>query len=136
MPAFWRPKMYAIINISGKQFKAIKGARFRVPRQKGDNGTKLTFDDVLLINDGGNTQIGTPNLSGASVSATITDQGRERKILVYKKKRRKGYQRKNGHRQLFTEVEIQGIKLSTKKSKKTDVKKEVKVVADTAQEEE
>ena len=128
--------MYAIINISGKQFKAMKGARFRIPRQKGDNGTKLTFDNVLLINNGDDTQIGTPNLSGASVSATIINQGREKKILVYKKKRRKGYQRKNGHRQLFTEVEIEGIKLSTKKSKQTNVKKEVKVVKKATQEEE
>ena len=128
--------MYAIINISGKQFKAMKGARFRIPRQKGDNGTKLTFDNVLLINNGDDTQIGTPNLSGVSVSATIINQGREKKILVYKKKRRKGYQRKNGHRQLFTEVEIEGIKLSTKKSKQTNVKKEVKVVKEATQEEE
>ena len=128
--------MYAIINISGKQFKAMEGARFRIPRQKGDNGTKLTFDNVLLINNGDDTQIGTPNLSGVSVSATIINQGREKKILVYKKKRRKGYQRKNGHRQLFTEVEIEGIKLSTKKSKQTNVKKEVKVVKKATQEEE
>tara|TARA_B000000557_G_scaffold257612_1_gene251112 strand:- start:1099 stop:1485 length:387 start_codon:yes stop_codon:yes gene_type:complete len=128
--------MYAIINISGKQFKAMEGARFRIPRQKGDNGTKLTFDNVLLINNGDDTQIGTPNLSGVSVSATIINQGREKKILVYKKKRRKGYQRKNGHRQLFTEVEIEGIKLSTKKSKQTNVKKEVKVVKEATQEEE
>ncbi len=128
--------MYAIINISGKQFKAMEGARFRIPRQKGDNGTKLTFDNVLLINNGDDTQIGTPNLSGVSVSATIINQGREKKILVYKKKRRKGYQRKNGHRQLFTEIEIEGIKLSTKKSKQTNVKKEVKVVKEATQEEE
>tara|TARA_B100000003_G_scaffold62505_1_gene55893 strand:- start:8488 stop:8874 length:387 start_codon:yes stop_codon:yes gene_type:complete len=128
--------MYAIINISGKQFKAIEGARFRIPRQKGDNGTKLTFDNVLLVNNGDDTQIGTPNLSGVSVSATIINQGREKKILVYKKKRRKGYQRKNGHRQLFTEIEIEGIKLSTKKSKQTNVKKEVKVVKEATQEEE
>ncbi len=128
--------MYAIINISGKQFKAMEGARFRIPRQKGDNGTKLTFDNVLLVNNGDDTQIGTPNLSGVSVSATIINQGREKKILVYKKKRRKGYQRKNGHRQLFTEVEIEGIKLSTKKSKQTNVKKEVKVVKEATQEEE
>ena len=90
----------------------------------------------MLINNGDDTQIGTPNLSGASVSATIINQGREKKILVYKKKRRKGYQRKNGHRQLFTEVEIEGIKLSTKKSKQTNVKKEVKVVKEATQEEE
>ena len=91
--------MYAIVNISGKQFKSSEGARFRIPKQTGDAGATLTFDNVLLFHDGTNAQIGTPTVSGASVTATIVDHGRERKILIYKKKRRKGYQRKNGHRQ-------------------------------------
>ena len=128
--------MYAIVNISGKQFKATEGARVRVPRQKGDAGAKLTFDNVLLVHDGSSTQIGTPTVSGASVTATVVDHGREKKILVYKKKRRKGYQRKNGHRQLFTEVEIQKIKASAAKAKKAAPKKEVPVVEEAAQEEE
>ena len=128
--------MYAIVNISGKQFKATEGARVRVPRQKGDAGAKLTFDNVLLVHDGSSTQIGTPTVSGASVTATLVDHGREKKILVYKKKRRKGYQRKNGHRQWFTEVEIQKIKASASKAKKAAPKKEVPVVEEAAQEEE
>ncbi len=86
--------MYAIVNISGKQVKVTEGARVRVPHQKGDTGAKLTFDNVLLVHNGTSTQIGTPNVSGASVTATLIDHGRERKILIYKKKRRKGYQRK------------------------------------------
>ena len=71
--------MYAIINISGKQYKAISGARIRVPKQIGDSGTNLTFNKVLLINDGKNTEIGNPILKGASVTAKILDHGREKK---------------------------------------------------------
>ena len=115
--------MYAIVNISGKQFKATEGTRVRIPKQTGDAGAKLTFDNVLLFHDGTNTQIGTPTVSGASVTATVVDHGRERKILVYKKKRRKGYQRKNGHRQWYTEIEIQKIKVSAAKKTKTVSKK-------------
>ena len=109
--------MYAIVNISGKQYKATEGARLRVPRQSGDSGAKLSFDDILLISNSDSTQVGKPNVSGAKVTATILNHGRERKILVYKKKRRKGYQCKNGHRQWYTEVEVQKIQLSTTKKK-------------------
>ena len=109
--------MYAIVNISGKQYKATEGARLRVPRQSGDSGAKLSFDDILLISNSDSTQVGKPNISGAKVTTTILNHGRERKILVYKKKRRKGYQRKNGHRQWYTEVEVQKIRLSTTKKK-------------------
>ena len=101
--------MYAIINISGKQYKVISGARIRVPKQDGETGSKITFDQVLLIKDGDKTEIGSPTLKGASVTGTIIDHGREKKILVYKKKRRKVYQRKNGHRQWFTEIEFNKI---------------------------
>ena len=110
--------MYAIINISGKQYKAVSGARLKVPKQNGETGTSLTFDKVLLINDGKNTEIGEPVLKGASVTGTIIDHGRNKKILVYKKKRRKGYQRKNGHRQWFTEIEFGTIKAGKSKSVK------------------
>ena len=135
MPAFWRRKMYAIVNISGKQFKATEGARVRIPRQTGDAGTKVTFDNVLLIHDGSSTQIGTPTVTGATVTATVIDHGREKKILIYKKKRRKGYQRKNGHRQWFTEVEIQKIKATATKTKKPAKKADSKV-KEAAKEEE
>ena len=110
--------MYAIINISGKQYKATSGARLRVPKQDGETGTSLTFDKVLLINDGKNTEVGEPILNGASVTGTIIEHGRNKKILVYKKKRRKGYQRKNGHRQWFTEIEFGTIKAGKNKSVK------------------
>jgi len=128
--------MYAIVNISGKQFKATEGARVRIPLHEGDAGTTLTFDSVLLVQDGTNTQIGNPTVSGASVTATVVEHGRDKKILVYKKKRRKGYQRKNGHRQWFTEIEFQKIKASAAKAKKAAPKKEAPVVEDATQEEE
>ena len=124
--------MYAIVNISGKQFKATEGARVRIPKQTGDAGATLTFDNVLLFHDGTNAQIGTPTVSGASVTATVVDHGRERKILIYKKKRRKGYQRKNGHRQWYTEIEIQKIKASAVKKSKAAPKKAKPKVKETA----
>ena len=127
--------MYAIVNISGKQFKATEGARVRVPLQTGDAGAKVTFDNVLLVHDGSSTKIGTPTVKGATVTATVVDHGREKKILIYKKKRRKGYQRKNGHRQWFTEVEIQKIQATAIKTKKP-AKKAVPKVEEAAKEEE
>ena len=111
--------MYAIVNISGKQYKASNGTRIKVPKQAGDTGTSLTFDQVLLINDGKETQFGNPNISGVSVTATIIEHGRDKKILVYKKKRRKGYQRKNGHRQWYTEIEFNSIDKVSVESKST-----------------
>ena len=127
--------MYAIVNISGKQFKATEGARVRIPLQTGDAGAKLTFDNVLLVHDGSSTQIGAPTVVGATVTATVVDHRREKKILIYKKKRRKGYQRKNGHRQWFTEIEIQKIQATATKTKKPAKKAEPKV-EEAAKEEE
>ena len=108
--------MYAIVNISGKQYKAEKGAKLCVPKQSLEEGKKIVLDDVLMVNDGKTTKFGNPKVSGAKVTATVIDHGRERKILVYKKKRRKGYQRKNGHRQWYTNIEIQNIQMSKTKS--------------------
>ena len=108
--------MYAIVNISGKQYKAEKGAKLCVPKQPLDEGKKLVLEDVLMVHDGKSSKFGNPNVPGAKVTATILDHGRERKILVYKKKRRKGYQRKNGHRQWYTNIEIQNIQMAKAKS--------------------
>ena len=119
--------MYAIVTISGKQFKATEGLRIRVPKQNSEPGTTLTFDNVLLTSDGKDTVLGEPNVKGVSVTATVLESKRDKKILIYKKKRRKGYQRKNGHRQWFTEVEIKKINTSAKKAKpKAKVKKDKK----------
>tara|TARA_B100000959_G_scaffold178346_1_gene186527 strand:+ start:1235 stop:1621 length:387 start_codon:yes stop_codon:yes gene_type:complete len=128
--------MYAIVNISGKQFKASEGLKVRVPKQIGEEGSALEFDNVLLVNDGTNTHVGDPTVSGASVTATILNHGRDKKILVYKKKRRKGYQRKNGHRQWYTELEFQKIISSNTKKAKTASKNTEPVVEKSAQEEE
>ena len=108
--------MYAIVNISGKQYKAEKGLKLCVPKQSLDEGKKLVLDDVRMVHDGKTARFGNPTVSGAKVTATVLDHGRERKILVYKKKRRKGYQRKNGHRQWYTNIEIQNIQMSKAKS--------------------
>ena len=109
--------MYAIVNISGKQYKAEKGAKLCVPKQHLDEGKKLVLEDVLMVHDGKSSKFGNPNVPGAKVTATILDHGRERKILVYKKKRRKGYQRKNGHRQELTRVMVESITTTEKKTK-------------------
>ncbi len=115
--------MYAIVNISGKQFKAVEGQQIRIPKLEQSAGDKITFDEVLLLNDGKKTQIGSPTVAKATVTATVVDHGRERKVLIYKKKRRKGYQRKNGHRQHFTSVEINKIQLKAAAKKKAPAKK-------------
>ena len=109
--------MYAIVNISGKQFKAEKGSKLSVPKQELEEGKKLVLEDVLMLHDGTSIHFGSPKVAGAKVTATVLEHGRERKILVYKKKRRKGYARKNGHRQWFTNIEIQNIQVSKAKAK-------------------
>lgn len=124
--------MYAIINISGKQYKTQIGSRLRIPRQKLETGSKLTFEDVLLFSDGENTKIGNPNVKGVSVNAKILTHARDKKVLIYKKKRRKGYQRKNGHRQWYSEIEINDIKVSSTKRSITKAKTKVTTKAKTS----
>ena len=128
--------MYAIINISGKQYKASEGAKVRVAKQTGDTGMTLTFDEVLMFNDGKNTEFGNPTVKGAKVSAVILDHGRDRKILVYKKKRRKGYQRKNGHRQWYTDIEIKKVEGSVSAKSSAVSKKAAPVIENSSEEEE
>jgi len=127
--------MYAIINISGKQYKVIEGNKLRIPLQAGESGEKLSYEDVLLINSDGNIQVGEPNLSGAKVTVKILNHGRERKILVYKKKRRKGSQRKNGHRQWYTDVEVEKIEISSAAMKTVSSKKAIKAKISESEEE-
>ena len=115
--------MYAIVNILGKQFKAEEGKKASVPKLAGEIGDEIIFDKILLIQNGDSTLVGNPILSGASVSAHLVEHKRSKKILVYKKKRRKGYQRKNGHRQWYTEIKFVKIEIpkatSSNKNKKT-----------------
>ena len=107
--------MLAIVNIAGKQFKTSKNQELVVPRLDTEVGKKVKFDNVMFYSDDKDHQFGKPYLKGASVTATVIDHNRERKILVYKKKRRKGYQRKNGHRQCYTKIKIETIKISAPK---------------------
>ena len=103
--------MYAVVNIAGHQVKVDKGQRLRVPRLAVEEGTTQEFTDVLLVSDDGETQIGSPTVEGASVSATVVGHGRGDKIVVFKKKRRKKYRRRTGHRQDYTEIQVEDIVL-------------------------
>jgi len=97
--------MIAIVNIQGQQFKVKQGQEIFVHRLKDDEGSSVTFDEVLLSG----TTVGTPTISGASVKATVLEHVKGDKVVVFKKKRRKGYQVKNGHRQSFSKIKIDSI---------------------------
>lgn len=100
--------MYAVIKTGGKQYRVTEGQRLRVEKLPNAAGDTVTFSDVLMI--GGDTpKVGRPVVSGASVTAKVTLQARDKKIIVFKFRRRKNYRRKNGHRQPFTELQITGI---------------------------
>ena len=103
--------MYAIVNIAGQQFKVAKDQQLFVHRLQGDEGASIEFDNVLLAEDGGKFTIGAPTVKGAKVSAKILSHLKGDKVIVFKKKRRKGYKKKNGYRQQFTKIEITGITL-------------------------
>jgi len=101
--------MYAIIRTGGKQYQVAAGDTLRVEKLKGAVGDTVEISDVLLVADGDAVQVGQPLVDGAKVIAKIAEQGREKKILVFKKKKRKGYQVKNGHRQQYTALTIEEI---------------------------
>lgn len=103
--------MYAIVNIAGQQFKVAKDQYLFVHRLQGDEGASIEFDNVLLAEDKGAIKVGTPTLNGAKVSATIVSHLKGDKVTIFKKKRRKGYKKKNGHRQQFTKITITDITL-------------------------
>lgn len=118
--------MYAIVEIAGQQFKVAKDQKVFVHRLQEKEGSKVSFDNVLLMDDGKIT-IGAPAIKGAVVTATVLSHLKGDKVIVFKKKRRKGYRKKNGHRQSLTEIQIEGI--STKAPvKKAAPKKEEKPV--------
>jgi large subunit ribosomal protein L21 len=102
--------MYAIVDIAGQQFKVAKDQQIFVHRLQGDEGASIEFDKVLLAENEGKFSLGSA-LQGAKVSATILSHVKGEKVLVFKKKRRKGYKKKNGHRQQFTKIAITGITL-------------------------
>jgi large subunit ribosomal protein L21 len=101
--------MYAIVEIAGKQFKVSKDQYIYAPRIEGDAGSAISFDKVLLVDNGSTVDIGAPLLSGVTVSGKILEHVKGDKVIVFKKKRRKGYAVKNGHRQHFTKVQIETI---------------------------
>ena len=102
--------MYAIVDIQGQQMRVSAGDEVYVNRVAAVEGAKVDFDKVLLVTDGDKTQVGKPNLKGSSVSATVLGHLKGDKVLVFKKKRRKGYKVKNGHRQSLTKLKIEAIK--------------------------
>jgi large subunit ribosomal protein L21 len=101
--------VYAIIQTGGKQYRVAPGDVLRVERLMGERGDEVILDQVLLVTDGETVQVGQPLVPNATVRTQIVRQGKGKKVLVYKKKRRKNYRRKQGHRQLFTALQISDI---------------------------
>ena len=109
--------MYAIVEIAGQQFKVAKDQKVYVHRLQGEEGAKVSFDKVLLLDDEGSVKVGAPAIEGAEVTAKILGHLKGDKVIVFKKKRRKGYRVKNGHRQFLSEIQIEGITASGAKKK-------------------
>ena len=101
--------MYAIVDIAGKQFKVTQDQFVYAPKMQGEEGASVEFDNVLLVDNDGKVEVGTPMLKGAKVSGKILEHVKDDKVIVFKKKRRKGYKVRNGHRQDFTKVLIEKI---------------------------
>ena len=102
--------MYAIVDIAGQQFKVVKDQTLFVHRLQGEEGATIEFDKVLLVDNGGKITVGAPTIAGSKVSAKILSHLKGDKVIIFHKKRRKGYKKKNGHRQYFTKIEIQEVK--------------------------
>ena len=101
--------MYAVVKIKNQQYRVSPDLKLQVPLLDNEVGDTLSFDEVLMLADGEEIKVGAPTVDGATVAAEVLAHGRSRKIIVFKKKRRKNYRRKNGHRQQFTEIRITGI---------------------------
>jgi large subunit ribosomal protein L21 len=101
--------MFAIVTIAGQQFKVEVGQKIYVHQLSNENGDVVNFDQVHLVDDNGTVSLGKPTLPGALVSATVLNRQKGDKVIVFRKKRRKGFKVKNGHRQCFTKIEITGI---------------------------
>ena len=127
--------MYAIVEIAGQQFKVEKDQQLFVHRLEGKEGAKVSFDNVLLIDNKGKVNVGAPVITGANVSAKILEHLKDDKVIVFKKKRRKGYKVKNGHRQYLTKIQIEGISEkggAKPAAKKAEPKTEAKAAAPKA----
>ena len=101
--------MYAVVSSGGKQYKVKEGDTLRFEKMSGEIGDKISFDKVLMFSDGENVNIGQPHIGNAAVTGHIVEQGKAKKIIVFKYKRRKRYRRKRGHRQQYTAVKIDSI---------------------------
>ncbi len=101
--------MYAIVDIAGKQFKVAKDQYIYAPKMDGEAGTSVSFDNVLLTDTDGSVEVGAPTVIGVKVSGKILEHVKGDKVIIFKKKRRKGYAKRNGHRQQFTKVQIESI---------------------------
>lgn len=126
--------MYAIVEIAGKQYKVSQDDTLYVATQEAVAGTKVTFDRVLLIADGENITVGSPAVEGASVQAVIVDHVKGDKVLVFKKKRRKRYKVKNGHRQPYTQIKIEAVSATGAKEKASKKAAKPKAAAEAAAE--
>jgi len=118
--------VYAVFKTGGKQYRVAQGEKIKLEKLESKSGKKIVFDEVLLVGEGSEINVGTPYLADATVEATILSEGKDKKIEVIKFKRRKNYKRNFGHRQCYTLVEITAIKLQKKqttKAKKTTTKK-------------
>ena len=103
--------MFAVFQTGGKQFRAEPGARIRIPTIEAEPGESVTFDQVLLASSDDQVKVGQPVVEGARVTAEVLAHGREKKIIVFKRKRRKGYRKKQGHRQGFTEIRVEEVQV-------------------------
>ncbi len=104
--------MYAVIRTGGKQYLVSQGDFVKVEKLPGEVGEEVVFEDVLLVSDGGELKVGRPRVEGARVKGTIVEQARDKKIIVFKMKRRKGYRKKQGHRQYYTGVRVEAIEVA------------------------
>lgn len=117
--------MYAIVEIAGQQFKVEKDRELFVHRLEGEEGSSVEFDNVMLVDNGGDVSVGMPNVAGVKIKAKILEHMKADKVMVFHKKRRKGYQKQNGHRQYMSKILIEDILTGIKKAeKKAEVKTE------------
>ena len=101
--------MYAVIKTGGKQYRVVNGEKLKIEQIPADVGAEITLDQILMVGEGESVQIGTPLLTGATVKATVLSQGRHDKVTIFKMRRRKHYQKHQGHRQNYTEIRVDVI---------------------------
>ena len=101
--------MYAVVAVGGRQLKVQEGDKIRVQKLEVEPGSKVTLDSVLLVSDESGTKVGAPTVDGATVETSVLDHGKDKKVVIFRMKRRKGFRRKNGHRQPYTDLQVDKI---------------------------